>query len=56
MAQNRYATGAGDNVEVVAAQTALARVQDAYVAALADRGAARINFSMAMGTMADFRF
>ena len=56
MARNRYATGAGDNVEVVAAQTSLARIQDAYVAALADRGAARVNLAMALGTMANFRF
>jgi len=56
MAHDRFSAGAGNNIEVISAQAALARVQDAYVAALADYSFARINLAMSLGEMASFKF
>ena len=55
MARDRFAAGAASNVELVEAQTALARVQDEAVAALAGYQAARINLTMALGDAVSFR-
>ena len=55
MARDRYEAGAGSNLEVVDAQTSLARVQDAHIAALAGYEAARINYAMSTGTAQSFR-
>ena len=54
MARDRFSAGAGDNVEVVAAQEALARGQDARVAAEAGYQVARVNLAMAVGGMDEF--
>jgi len=55
MARDRFDAGVGSNVDVVDAQTALARVQDAQIAALAGFEAARISQAMALGAAQDFR-
>jgi outer membrane protein len=54
MARDRFSAGAGDNVEVVAAQEALARGQDSRVAALAGYQVSRVNLAMAVGGMEAF--
>ncbi|MFH1263903.1 MAG: TolC family protein [Pseudomonadota bacterium] len=51
LARERYRTGIADNVEVVNAQTAFARDQDAFVNASAAREVARINLSLALGRL-----
>jgi len=56
MARDRFAAGVADNVELLNAQTALSHARDIQVAALARHHAARINLSMALGKMTDFRF
>ena len=56
MAQDQLAAGAGENIEAVSAESALARVRDARIAALADYQAARINLAMALGDVSAFRF
>jgi outer membrane protein TolC len=54
MARDRFSAGAGDNVEVVAAQEAFARGQDSRVAAEAAYHVARVNLAMAVGGMEEF--
>jgi len=56
MARDRFAAGVADNVELLNSQTALGHARDAQVGALARYHAARINLSMALGRMMDFRF
>ncbi len=56
MARDRFAAGVGDNVEVLNAQTALARARAEQVAALAQQSDARINLALALGKAGDFRF
>ena len=56
MAEDRFSAGVADNLEVVNAQTSLARVQDTFIAALAAYEATRINLAMALGRMPDFQF
>lgn len=55
MARDRFGAGVGSNVDIVDAQTALARVQDAQIAALAAFEASRISQAMALGAARDFR-
>ncbi len=54
MAQDRFGSGLGDNVEVVAAQATLARARDTYVSALTQHHVARLNLSFALGQTAAF--
>jgi len=56
LAQERFRAGLGDNVEVVDAQTRLARNQDSRVAARALYQAVQINLLQALGRMKDTRF
>ena len=54
MAQDRFGAGLGDNVEVIAAQTTLARARDTYVSALTAYHVARLNLSFALGQTGSF--
>ena len=54
MAQDRFGAGLGDNVEVIAAQTTLARARDTYVSALTSYHVARLNLSFALGQTGSF--
>ena len=56
MARDRFTAGVADNVELLNAQTALSHARDTQVGALARYHAARVNLSMALGKMTDFRF
>lgn len=56
MARNRFAAGAGDNVEVVNAQTALSRARDSRVDALSRHKEANIRLTLALGRMKDLKF
>lgn len=47
--QDRFAAGVSDNIDVLAAQTALENSRDARVAALAAHNAARVNLAAALG-------
>ncbi len=49
MADDRFAAGVGDNIEVLSAQTTLARARNTYVSALTQYHSARINLSYALG-------
>ncbi len=51
LAQDRFRAGVGDNVEIVNAQTILARNQDAHVAAQAQYRMVQINLALALGRM-----
>ncbi|HXT01329.1 MAG TPA: TolC family protein [Elusimicrobiota bacterium] len=55
MAEDQYAAGTGDNVAVVAAQSALAQARDAVVDSLAHEADARINLAAALGAAKDFK-
>ncbi len=54
MAGHRFAQGVGDNIEVVNAQTILARAQDDYVVALSLYHTARMNLYFALGRAEEF--
>ncbi|MFA5159832.1 MAG: TolC family protein [Candidatus Omnitrophota bacterium] len=54
MAQDRFSEGLGDNVEVVGAQTTLARARDTYVMALTQYHIARLNLFFALGQAGSF--
>ncbi|MFH1018257.1 MAG: TolC family protein [Pseudomonadota bacterium] len=54
--QDRFQAGVGDNVEVVNAQTILARNQDANVAAAAQYQMVQINLALALGRMRKTHF
>lgn len=54
LANHRFAQGLGDNVEVVGAQTTLAKARDTYILALTQYHAARINMSFALGKTESF--
>jgi len=56
MARDRFRAGVGDNVEVVAAQTALSDARSSEVAALAQYNAARLNLAAALGRAEQFRW
>lgn len=55
MARDRYASGVGDNIQVITAQNVLAQAQDDRINALATYTAARINLEMAMGRAQSFK-
>ena len=54
MAQDRFGAGLGDNVEVITAQTTLARARDTYVFALTQYHVARLNLFFALGQTGSF--
>jgi outer membrane protein TolC len=54
MAQDRFGAGLGDNVEVISAQTALARARDTYISALTEYHVARLNLCFALGQTGSF--
>ncbi|MDE2040203.1 MAG: TolC family protein [Elusimicrobia bacterium] len=56
LARGRFAAGVGDNLELVNAQTELARADDQLAAALAQFETARVNRALAVGRMRDFKF
>ena len=56
MARNRFAAGAGDNVEVVNAQTSLSRALDNRVDALSRHKEANIRLTLALGRMKKLKF
>ncbi len=56
LAQDRFKNGAGDNIEVINAQTALEDARQTYVLSLAQFTAARVSLFVAMGHPEDFRF
>jgi outer membrane protein TolC len=56
MARDRFRAGVGDNVEVVAAQSALSNARGDEVTALAQYNAARLNLAAALGRAERFRW
>ncbi len=54
LAENRFKTGIGDNIEVVNAQTVLADAKDSYVQALGQYEQACLNLYGALGNAKDF--
>lgn len=54
-AENRYGAGAGDNIQVVSAQAALADALKSRVDALARYAGARVNLAAALGHVRTFR-
>ncbi len=55
MARDRFASGLGDNIEVLSAQTSLAAAHDGYVGALTEYHMARVNYYSSIGCVDDFR-
>jgi outer membrane protein TolC len=55
MAQDRFSAGVGDNIQVLNAQTALARALDDQVDAFARYDTARVNLAAALGHMQEFK-
>ena len=55
MAQDRFSAGVGDNIQVLNAQTALARALDDQVDAFARYDTARVNLAAAVGHMQEFK-
>lgn len=56
MARNRFAAGAGDNIELVAAQTSLSTARDNLVDALSRAKEANIRLTLALGRMKQLKF
>jgi len=56
MARDRFGAGVGDNIEVVAAQAALADAHDTQITALARYNASRLNLAAALGRAVSFRW
>jgi len=56
LAQDRFKNGAGDNIEVINAQTALENARQAYVSSLAQYNAARVSLAVAVGHPENFSF
>jgi outer membrane protein len=56
LAQDRFQNGAGDNIEVIHAQTALENARQTYISSLAQFNVARLSFAVATGHPEDFRF
>lgn len=56
MASNRFAAGAGDNIELISAQTSLSRARDSLVDALSRNKEANIRLTLALGSMKSFKF
>ena len=54
MARDRFGAGLGDNVEVIGAQTTLARARDTYISALTQYHVARLNLHFALGQTGSF--
>jgi outer membrane protein TolC len=54
-AQDRFSAGVGDNIQVLNAQTALARALDDQVDAFARYDTARVNLAAALGHMQEFK-
>lgn len=54
LARDRFTAGVGDNLELINAQTVLARAQDADASALAQLATARINEALALARMTRF--
>jgi len=54
LARDRFTAGVGDNLELINAQTVLARAQDADASAIAQLATARINEALALGRMTGF--
>ena len=55
MARDRYATGVGDNIQLLSAQTSLDRALEGQVNAWAHWDIARVNLATALGHMQDFK-
>lgn len=55
LARDRFASGVGDNIQVIQAETSLAQARDAQVDALARYNTARINLATAMGQVEGFQ-
>jgi outer membrane protein TolC len=55
MAKDRFSAGVGDNIQVLNAQTALARALDDQVDSFARYDTARVNLAVALGRMQAFR-
>ena len=55
MAKDRFSAGVGDNIQVLNAQTALARALDDQVDAFARYDTARVNLAAAVGHMQEFK-
>jgi outer membrane protein TolC len=56
MASNRFAAGAGDNIELVNAQTSLSSAKDDLVDAISRNKEANIRLTLALGRMKDLKF
>lgn len=56
MARSRFAAGAGDNMELVNAQTSLSRAKDGLVDAVSRAKEAKIRLTLALGRMEDLKF
>jgi outer membrane protein len=56
LAQDRFQNGAGDNIEVIHAQTALEDARRIYISSLAQFTIARLTLSVALGHAEEFRF
>jgi outer membrane protein TolC len=56
MARNRFAAGAGDNIELINAQTSLSRARDSLVDAVSRNKEANIRLTLALGRMKDLKF
>ena len=54
LAENRFKTGVGDNIDVINAQTVLADARDAYVQALGQYEQASLNLYGALGNSGEF--
>jgi outer membrane protein TolC len=54
MARDLFSAGIGDNIEVINAQTALARSRQQYVAVVFQYNAARVNLYSALGNIETF--
>jgi len=55
MAKDRFSAGVGDNIQVLNAQTALARALDDQVDSFARYDTARVNLAVALGRMQEFK-
>jgi outer membrane protein len=56
LAQDRFSNGAGDNIEVLNAQTALENARQTHVSSLTQFNIARVNLTVATGHPEDFKF
>jgi outer membrane protein len=56
LAQDRFQNGAGDNIEVIHAQTALEDARRTYISSLAQFNVARLTLAVVTGHAEEFRF